>query len=115
MHLVAGCHRIDLVGRTIRESGATPRSRIVIQDAVWIGACTSIMKGVTVGQGRVVGAESLVLQDIPTYVIALGNPCKPARKRFSDNELRPHLQILGMAADREEALIQRRIAALDAC
>jgi serine acetyltransferase len=42
----------------------------------WIGACCHIMKGVTIGEGAIIGANSVVISDIPPYSIALGNPAE---------------------------------------
>ena len=42
----------------------------------WLGEGCSIMKGVTVGEGAVVGSHSVVLTDIPAYAVAIGNPAR---------------------------------------
>jgi carbonic anhydrase/acetyltransferase-like protein (isoleucine patch superfamily) len=42
----------------------------------WIGNGTHIMKGVTIGEGAVIGANSVVITDIPPYALALGNPAE---------------------------------------
>lgn len=42
----------------------------------WIGNCTHIMKGVTIGEGAVIGCNSVVMSDIPPFALALGNPAK---------------------------------------
>ncbi len=42
----------------------------------WIGAGVHIMKGVTIGEGAIIGANSVVISDIPPYSIALGNPAE---------------------------------------
>lgn len=49
---------------------------VIIEDNVWIGVNTVILKGVTIGKNSVIGASSLVVKDIPANVIAGGNPCK---------------------------------------
>jgi acetyltransferase-like isoleucine patch superfamily enzyme len=51
-------------------------SPVIIEDNVWIGVNTVILKGVTIGKNSVIGASSLVVKDIPPNVIAGGNPCK---------------------------------------
>ena len=53
---------------------------VIIEDNVWIGVNTTILKGVTIGENSIIGAHSLVLKDIPANVIAGGNPCKVLRK-----------------------------------
>ena len=49
---------------------------VVIKDNVWIGVNSTILKGVNIGENSVIGANSLVVKDIPANVIAGGNPCK---------------------------------------
>lgn len=49
---------------------------IIIKDHVLIGAKSIILKGVTIGEGSVIGAGSVVVKDIPANCIAAGNPCK---------------------------------------
>lgn len=47
---------------------------------VWLGANVVITPGVTVGDGSVIGAGSMVTKDVPPNVIAVGNPCRVLRK-----------------------------------
>jgi acetyltransferase-like isoleucine patch superfamily enzyme len=42
----------------------------------WIGNGSHVMKGVTIGEGAIIGANSVVISDIPAYSIALGNPAE---------------------------------------
>jgi acetyltransferase-like isoleucine patch superfamily enzyme len=42
----------------------------------WIGNSTQIMKGVTIGEGAIIGANSVVIADVPPYALALGNPAE---------------------------------------
>src|ERR1035437_2266145 len=49
---------------------------VIIEDNVWIGVNTTILKGVTIGENSIIGANSLVLSNIPANVIAGGVPCK---------------------------------------
>ena len=51
-------------------------SEVIIEDNVWLGANSVILKGVTIGENTVIGANSLVTKNIPANVIAGGNPCK---------------------------------------
>lgn len=51
-------------------------SEINIEDNVWLGINTIVLKGVTIGENTVIGANSVVSHSIPSNVIAAGNPCK---------------------------------------
>ena len=53
---------------------------ITIEDDVWIGGSVTICPGVTIGKGSVIGAGSVVIHDIPSYSLAVGNPCRVIRK-----------------------------------
>lgn len=50
--------------------------RIVIEDDAWIGFNATILKGVTIGKGAVVGACSLVTKDVPANAVVVGNPAR---------------------------------------
>ena len=58
----------------------------IIGNDVWIGQNAVILPGVHVGDGAIIGAESVVGSDVASYAIVAGNPAKLIRKRF-DNEL----------------------------
>lgn len=49
---------------------------IVIEDNVWIGVGSIILKGVTIGKGAIVGAGSVVTKDVPSNSIVAGNPAR---------------------------------------
>jgi len=49
---------------------------IVIEDDVWIGANSIILKGVTIGRGAIVGAGSVVTSSIPPFTLCAGNPAR---------------------------------------
>lgn len=53
---------------------------VIIEDNVWLGVNVVVLKGVRIGRNTVIGANSLVTRDIPSNVIAAGNPCKIIRK-----------------------------------
>ncbi|NOH95220.1 sugar O-acetyltransferase [Vibrio sp. 99-70-13A1] len=52
---------------------------IHIKDNVWIGANSVVLPGVTIGENSVIGAGSVVTKDIPSGVVAVGNPCRVMR------------------------------------
>ena len=55
-----------------------------IGDKVWIGFGASILKGVTVGEGAVIGAQSVVTRDVPPFTVVAGNPAKVVRQLQKD-------------------------------
>ena len=55
-------------------------AKVVFGDNVWIGGGVQVMPGVTIGSDTVIGAGSLVNKDIPSGVLAAGNPCRVVRK-----------------------------------
>jgi acetyltransferase-like isoleucine patch superfamily enzyme len=57
--------------------------KVQIGNDVWIGQSTYVRRGVTIGDGAVVAARSLVLKDVPPYTIVAGSPAKPIKTRFA--------------------------------
>ena len=62
-------------------------SSIVIKDNVWIGEKSMILKGVTIGEGSIIAAGSVVSKDVPPYVIVAGNPARVVKELMNDNIL----------------------------
>ena len=96
-NLVIECddHIFDRVGVTIFENRDSREiGSVTIENDVWLGAGVTVLKGVKIGEGVVVGAHSVVSKSIPPYTIAVGTPCKPIRTRFSADRLREHLQLI---------------------
>lgn len=59
---------------------------IIIENDVWIGANSIILKGVTIGARSVIGAGSVVTKSIPADCIAAGNPCRVIRRLEGEND-----------------------------
>jgi len=59
---------------------------IVIADNVWIGEFVSILQGVHIGEGSIIGTMSVVTKDIPAYSIAVGSPAKVIKKYSFDKK-----------------------------
>lgn len=58
---------------------------IIIKDDVWIGYRSIILSGITIGQGAVIAAGSVVTKDVPPYAIVGGNPARVIKYRFDEN------------------------------
>jgi len=63
-----------------KDQGNTAKQDVVIEDNVFIGAHSTILKGVTIGANSIIGASSLVSKDIPKNEIWAGNPAKFIKK-----------------------------------
>lgn len=63
-----------------RNKGLEYAKPITVGNNVWFGGGVKVMPGVTIGDGAVIGGGSVVTKDIPTNMIAVGNPCKPIRE-----------------------------------
>ena len=64
----------------LRQKGLQYNMQVHIGKNCWIGAGAIIMPGVTIGDNVVIGAGSVVTKDIPSNVVAVGNPCRVMRE-----------------------------------
>lgn len=69
------------------------RGDVNIGNDVWIAARATILSGVTIGDGAVIGAASIVRQNVPPYAIMAGNPAKIVRMRFPDPQVTALLRL----------------------
>ncbi|HEY9810409.1 MAG TPA: CatB-related O-acetyltransferase [Halomicronema sp.] len=69
------------------------RGDTVIGNDVWIGYESVIMPGVSIGDGAIIAAKSVVVNDVPAYTVFGGNPARKIKQRFSDLEIETLLQI----------------------
>lgn len=72
-------------GKAIREQGITPKHDTVIGNDVFIGYQSTIMGGITIGDGAVTGAHSVVTRDVEPYTIVAGVPAKKIGERVEEN------------------------------
>jgi len=68
-----------------KEKGSIETAPIVIQDYAWISFGVSILKGVTIGEGAIVAAGSVVIKDVPPYTLVAGNPAKVKKELKPEN------------------------------
>lgn len=88
VQLLTAFHPLRAEERVIAPASRTPgaapyRTRaapIHIGDACWIGAGCLVMPGVTIGRGTTIGAGSIVTRDVPSGVLAFGQPCRVRRE-----------------------------------
>lgn len=71
----------------------TCKGDIIVENDVWIGAKSTIMSGVKIHNGSVVGSCSVVTKDVPPYSIVVGNPAKIVKYRFSEKQIEDLLKI----------------------
>lgn len=78
--LSANCMLIDTGLDTSKFANEFPvphiKSKIVLEDFVWVGAGAIVLSGVTVGQRSIIAAGAVVTRDVPSYCIVAGNPAK---------------------------------------
>lgn len=65
----------------------------IVGNDVWIGQEATIMPGITIGDGAIVAAKSVVTADVPPYAIVGGNPARLIRRRFPDDVIAELLTI----------------------
>lgn len=85
--IAANCHIIDSNGHISSLNEPEMRIKcfdkpkeIIIKNNVWIAANCTILKGVTIGEGSIVSAGSVVVEDVPSYSIVRGNPAQVIKK-----------------------------------
>ena len=86
-HITSGCrllcHQRDLTGYCVGDNAADlgyKTGEIHIGKGVMVGMETIIMPGVTIGDGAIIGAGSIVTRDIPAWTIATGRPAKVVKE-----------------------------------
>lgn len=75
-----------------REKNYT-KGKVIIEDDVWIGTDATILSGVKLGQGSIIGAKSVVTKNVPPYAIVVGNPARIIKYRFEDDIIKGLLKL----------------------
>ncbi|WP_248922233.1 CatB-related O-acetyltransferase [Olsenella intestinalis] len=74
--------KVKLLGQSFPESGS--KGGITVGDDVWFGYGATVLDGVSIGQGAVIGAGALVTKDVPPYAIVVGLPAEIIRYRYDE-------------------------------
>lgn len=77
-------HPIDVATRI---AGIEYSKPVIIGNNVWIGGGSIVNPGVTIGDNVVIGSGSVVTKDIPSNVVAAGNPCRIIRELTEEEKL----------------------------
>ena len=67
---------------------STTKGPIVVEDDVWIGRNVTILSGVRIGKGAIVGAGAVVTKEVPPYSICCGVPAKVVKYRFGEDAIK---------------------------
>lgn len=97
VNIHGGNHKIREIGVLLKHTSSKSDGddgTITIEDDVWIGSNAIVLSNVTIGKGSVIGAGSVVTCDIPPYSIYTGMPERKIRPRFSNHELKKHVDII---------------------
>ncbi len=81
------CSATHPISPNLREKGTQYNLPVKIGNRVWIGANSVVLPGVTIGDNSVIGAGSVVNRDIPSNLVAFGNPCKVHREITEEDEI----------------------------
>lgn len=65
-------------------------SDVIIDEDVWLGTGVTILAGVHIGRGCIVGAGSMVTKSLPPYSVAVGSPARILKKKFSIEQIMQH-------------------------
>ncbi|MBD8892297.1 CatB-related O-acetyltransferase [Roseibium litorale] len=69
------------------------RGDTIVGNDVWIGNGATILPGIRIGHGAIIGAKSVVATDVPDYAVVGGNPAKQIRSRFAPDEVKRLLEL----------------------
>lgn len=97
--IITGNHRTDITGKYMNDVTDSMKREdddidVCIKDDVWIGCNSLVLKGVTIGEGAIIAAGSVVTKNVPEYAIFGGNPARLIKMRFSNNDIIKHKQLL---------------------
>lgn len=94
---VGGNHNTEVLGMymfDIKAKDSHHDRPIVVEDDVWIGNNAMILTGVTIHEGSIIAARSVVTKDVPPYSVVGGVPAKVIKSRFTPSELKEHIRVI---------------------
>lgn len=105
--ILGGEHRSDFVStyrfpayapfkethQHLAEDTSITKGAVVIGNDVWLGHQTLVLSGVTIGDGAIIGAGSVVRHDVPPYAVVAGNPARVAGFRFPPEQIEALLEL----------------------
>ena len=97
--IATGNHRFDVVGvymADVKEKRKEDDEDVLIENDVWIGMGSIILKGVHIGEGSIVGAGTIVTKDIPPYSIVTNKVAMNIRQRFTQEQVEQHKRKLNI-------------------
>ena len=102
--VITGSHRSDIVGKymksiTNEEKKPDNDKDIIFEGDNWIGAHSIILRGVTIGEGAIIMAGSVVTKDVPAYAVYGGVPAHLVKMRFDENTIIRHKELVMQYAD----------------
>lgn len=99
MKVVGADHLYDQVGRPSRLAFPdTPRPLTIIEADVFAGQRVTVMEGVRLGRGSVIGSGSVVTKDVAPYTVVAGVPARVIKRRYSEADEAIHRRIVEPAA-----------------
>jgi len=82
--IASGNHDIEINNEPMITQKCTTKGPIRIGDDVWIASNSVLLDGISVGNGAIIGAGSIVTKDVPPMAIVIGNPAKIIRYRYDE-------------------------------
>ncbi len=113
--IIGGNHSTHIIGKymadyTLSDKLPGDDQPVIIENDVWIGSGSIILKGVTVGRGSIIAAGAVVSKKVPPYAIVGGVPAKILKYRWSADEIIEHEKALYVSEERipKEELLKNR-------
>ncbi|HGL4294453.1 TPA: CatB-related O-acetyltransferase [Citrobacter sedlakii] len=95
VNFIGSDHRYDLPATPVILSGVPDNQpQTVIGDDVWLGHGVTIMRGIKIGNGAIVAANSVVTKNIPAYEVWAGIPARKIKERFNEENILKHENFL---------------------